>query len=338
MAGPTDAEPRRRPTIKDVADAAGVSKGLVSLVLTGSSGPSAATRERVLAVAGRLGYRSNRSAALLARRRTRLLGVTLLPGSTFHGDLVEEIQRAADAAGYEVVLSSVTGGNDEAHGVETLVDTRCEALLLLGPELPAARLAALVDGVPTVVIGRALEAPDVDVVRADDARGVADVVDHLVILGHRRLAHVDGGAGPIAAGRSAAYAAAAQAHGLPVLVLPGGLTEGDGAAGLDGLPDDVTAIAAFNDRVAAGVVDRLERAGVRVPGQASVTGFDDSLLARHVRIDLTSVSQDHAEQARIAVRLALERLDGGRTERREVVVPTRLVVRGSTAPPPPARP
>jgi DNA-binding LacI/PurR family transcriptional regulator len=322
--------------MQDVADEAGVSKGLVSMVLSGSSGPSTATRERVLAVAARLGYRGDRTAALLARRRTQTLGVTLVPGNLYHGELAAEIQGAAEAAGYEVVLSSTAGVQDEDHAIETLVDSRCEALLLLGPTLPAARLAGIVEAVPTVVLGRPIDLPDVDVVRADDVAGLAQAVGHLVDLGHRRIAHVDGGAGAIADVRREAYLAAMSRQALDPLVLPGGLTEDDGGRALDALPADagVTALIAFNDPTAIGVLDRLERSGVRVPTAMSLVGFDDSPLARHFRIDLTSVGQGYLEQARVAVRLALERLEGGRADRREIVVPTRLVVRGSTATPP----
>jgi DNA-binding LacI/PurR family transcriptional regulator len=321
--------------MQDVADAAGVSKGLVSMVLSGSSGPSAATRERVLAVAARLGYRGDRTAALLARRRTRTLGVTLIPGNLYHGELAEEIRSAAEDAGYEVVLSSTAGAHDEGHAIETLVDSRCEALLLLGPTLPAARLAAIVEAVPTVVLGRPVDLPDADVVRADDVAGLGQAVEHLVALGHRRIAHVDGGPGAIGEVRRGAYLTAVRNRRLDALVLPGGLTEDEGAEAIEALPPDagVTALVAFNDRTAIGVLDRLERSGVRVPEAMSLTGFDDSPLARHARIDLTSVAQGYLDQARVAVRLALERLEDGRTERREIVVPTRLVVRGSTAPP-----
>src|SRR3954454_12430518 len=97
---------RRRPTMQDVADQAGVSKGLVSMVLSGSSGPRAATRDRGLVGAARLGFPGDRTGAPLARRRTRTLGVTLIPGILYHGELAEEIHSAAEAAGYEVVLSS----------------------------------------------------------------------------------------------------------------------------------------------------------------------------------------------------------------------------------------
>src|SRR5689334_16439853 len=139
MDGGASAAPagRRRPTIADVAAEAGVSKGLVSMVLSGSAGPSAATTERVLAIADRIGYRANRSASLLARRRTRLLGVTLVPSNVYHGELVEEIQAAAGEAGYEMALGAIGGHHDEGRSIETLVDFRCEALLLLGPTMPS---------------------------------------------------------------------------------------------------------------------------------------------------------------------------------------------------------
>jgi DNA-binding LacI/PurR family transcriptional regulator len=326
---------RRRLTILDIANEAGVSKGSVSMVLSGAPGPSAATIERVLAIADRLGYRANRTASLLARRRTRLLGVTMIPSNVFHGELVEEIQVTADKFGYELVLGAITDSHDERRAIETLIDFRCEALLLLGPTMRPDKLATIVDGVATVCVGRPLDLPRVDVVRADDKQGFADLVDHLVSLGHQHIAHVDGGAGVIADGRRRAFRAAIRRHGLTALVLRGGLTEEDGADALDGLSEaaGVTAVVAFNDRTAVGALDRLESEGRKVPADMSVTGFDDSIIARHSRIALTSVNQTQTKQARLAVEAAIERLDGGRTERREIVLPASLVVRGSTGPP-----
>jgi DNA-binding LacI/PurR family transcriptional regulator len=335
-AEPQDPQARRRPTLLDIANEAGVSKGLVSMVLSGSSGPSAATAERVLAVADRLGYRANRTAALLARRRSRLLGVTIIPSNGFHGELVEEIQATADAAGYELVLGSITASHDERRSIETLIDSRCEALLLLGPTMPGKELATLIEGVPAVCVGRALDLPQVDVGRGAGRAGRSGRLVHLVSLGHRRIVHVDGGPGRIAEARRRAYRAAVRRHGLTAVVLPGGLTEQDGASALDGLGSvrDVTAVVAFNDRSAVGVIDRLEREGVSVPDDVSVTGFDDSILARHTRIDLTTVNQAHLEQAHLAVQAVIERLDGGRSERREIILPATPVIRASTGPAP----
>ncbi|WP_188196588.1 LacI family DNA-binding transcriptional regulator [Nonomuraea sp. SYSU D8015] len=323
---------RRRPTILDVAAAAGVSKGLVSKVLNGSAGPSAATTQRVLAVAERMGYRKDRTATLLAQRRTRLIGVTIIPSNLYHGELAEEIQSMVDTAGYETVLGAMTATHDERRAIETLIDFRCEALLLLGPTMPEAELAPLVEGIPTVCVGRPLNLPGVDVVRADDKQGIADVVDHLVALGHRGIVHVDGGTGHIAAVRRRAYRAAMRRHGLDATVLSGGLTEHQGAAALKRLRADagVTAIVAYNDRTAVGLIEALESRGVNVPAGMSVAGFDDSLMARHPRMALTTVNQSPIEQARLAVQAAIDRLSGDDGERREIVLPTRLVIRGST--------
>jgi LacI family transcriptional regulator len=106
-------------------------------------------------MADRLGYSANRTAAALARRRSRLLGVTILPSNAFHGELVERIQAATEAAGYELVLGSMADTRDETRSIETLVDFRCEALLLLGPTTSSARLASVIDSIPTIIVGRA---------------------------------------------------------------------------------------------------------------------------------------------------------------------------------------
>ncbi|HYN17536.1 MAG TPA: LacI family DNA-binding transcriptional regulator, partial [Actinomycetes bacterium] len=148
-----DAAPRR-PRLEDVAARVGLSPASVSMVLSGAPGPSAATRERVLQAAAELGYRPDRTASLLARRRTRLVGVLMVVGSAFHAELVEDLYEAAEQQGYDVVLSAVTRTRDERRAVETLVDFRCEALVLLGPVAPAAQLAALGRQLPVVVIGR----------------------------------------------------------------------------------------------------------------------------------------------------------------------------------------
>ena len=132
--GPTRA---RRPRLEDVAAAVGVSTASVSLVLRGVPGPSAATRERVLEAAARLGYRPDRTASLLARRRSRLIGVLMDVRSPYQAELVEDLHEVADRLGYDVVLSTVTRGRHERRAVETLVDSRCEALVLIGSDAPA---------------------------------------------------------------------------------------------------------------------------------------------------------------------------------------------------------
>jgi DNA-binding LacI/PurR family transcriptional regulator len=331
-------EPARRPRLQDVADQAGVSAATASLVLRGAPGPSGATRERVLDAAGRLGYRPDRAASLLARRRSGLIGVVMDVRSTFHARLVEDVHEAAEEHGYDLVLSTVTRTRDERRAVETLLDSRCEALVLLGPEAPAARLSALARQLPVVAVGRPVQADGVDVVRAADDEGVAQAVEHLAGLGHRRIAHVDGGRGPIAAARRRGYERAMRGRGLGehVQVVGGDAGEESGARAAETLLGSAvrpTAVVTYNDASAVGLLDALLRAGVDVPGEVSVVGYDDSPLSRLAHIDLTTVSQDSAQLTRLAVAAVVERLDGGRTERREVVVPPHLVVRGTTGPP-----
>jgi DNA-binding LacI/PurR family transcriptional regulator len=336
----TDPGRQARPRLGDVAAEVGLSQASVSLVLRGAAGPSAATRERVLEAAARLGYRPDRAASLLARRRSRLIGVMLDIRSDYHGKLVEDIHEVAEQHGYDLVLSTVTRTRDERRAVETLLDSRCEALVLLGPDAPAAWLAALDRQLPVVVVGRPFPSAGVDVVRAADDVGVGLAIDHLVGLGHPDIAYIDGGAGEIAAGRRLGYGDAMRRHGLRdrVRVVPGDHTEEAGiraAAVLTGTAPRPTAVVTFNDRVAVGLLDALSRAGVTVPGDISVVGFDDSPLSRLAHVDLTTVSQSSHELTEHAVAAVVERLDGGRTEHREVVLTPQLVVRSTTGPPGP---
>ena len=348
-----------RPRLEDVASRAGVSTASASLVLRGRPGPGAATREAVLDAARELGYRADRTASLLARRRTQLLGVTMDVSSTFHAELLEDLQAAADERGYDIVVSPLTRTRDERRAVETLLDFRCEALLLLGPRLPDAELAALAEEHHVVAIGRRAQAAGVDVVRAADDVGVALAVEHLVGLGHHDIAFVDGPRGPIATLRRQGYRRAMKRLGLAdaSLVVDGGGDEEAGAAAAaalhllhhpqpsrghvappaggreatSGRSRMPSAVVAFNDRAALGLLDRLRREGVDVPGDVSVVGYDDSLIARLATVDLTSVSQIPEAMATAAVEAATQRLDDGRTEPVELVLEPKLVVRGTTA-------
>ncbi len=296
-------------------------------------------RERVLAAAAELGYRPDRTASTLARRRTRLLGVLLDVRNSYHAELAADLHEAAEQVGYDVVLSTITAARDEERAVETLVDSRCAALVLLGPSTPDAALRALGGQVPVVVVGRRVDA-SVDVVRSNDRAGVGQVVDHLADLGHRDIAFLDGGRGTIAADRRAGYRAAMRKRGLAdsIRVVAGDPTEIAGSAAAQTLLTESqppTAVVAFNDRAALGLLDGLVRAGTSVPEHMSVVGYDDSPAAQLPHVDLTTVSQDARGQAEHAVAMAIERLDGGRTASSQVVLPPRLVVRGSTAGPRP---
>jgi DNA-binding LacI/PurR family transcriptional regulator len=329
-------ERARRPTLADVAARAGVSVALVSIVIRDAPGASPANRQRVLQAADELGYRPDTRARLLRSSRSRLLGVVFGVQHAFHGDLVTGLYTAADRAGYELALSAVTPDRNERRAVASLLQDRCEALILLGPQAPTSSLAELTTRLPVVVVARAARHRALDVVRTADHEGLRQAVDHLVGLGHRCIVHIDGGRAPGAADRRRGYRDAMRHHGLDseIRVLPGGLTEDDGAAAaraLLGIDPRPSAVTVFNDRCAIGVLDVLQRAGLAVPGDVSVVGYDDSHLARMSHVNLTTVAQDTEQITTLAVARAIERLDGTPVTERELVIPPHLVVRATTA-------
>jgi DNA-binding LacI/PurR family transcriptional regulator len=326
----------KRPTLEDLAARAGVSRALVSLVIRGAPGPSEQTRQRVLASAAELGYRPDPRAQLLARRRSRLLGVMFAAHQSFHADLLEGIYLAAEPAGYDVALSALTPSRDERRTIESLLDYRCEALVLLGPQTSESRLADLGRQLPVVVVARHVRDASVYVVRTADEEGVRQAVEHLVDLGHRKIFHVDGGRAPGATERRRGYRTTMRRHGLAeqVRIIPGGLTEESGATAAqillntDGsLP---TAIVAFNDRCAIGLLDAFIRADIAVPSDVSIVGYDDDRLSRLSHINLTTVGQDATRLSKLAVDAAVARLDGKDVGDRETVIPPHLMIRGTT--------
>lgn len=332
------AERRRgKPTMEDVAAKAGVSRALVSLVFRGQPGASDATRDRVYQVAEELGYRPDTAAQMLARNRTKVLGVMVTMRNTFHADLVDAIYPVAEDLGYDILLSATSPSRDERQAVEALLGHRCEGVLLLGPNLDPEYVAHVGHQAAVVPVGRRY--PGVSSVHAAEAKGVRQVIDHLVELGHRDIAHVDGGDRPGSTERRKSYRAAMRRHGLAdhVRVLPGRHTEAAGAeaaalllADRDHLP---TAVFASNDRSAIGLLDTFQRAGLHTPGDISVAGYDDSLLAQLSHIDLTTVNQNPQRQGELAVRAAVAAIENPDTGPQDHAVDPKLIVRGTTGKP-----
>jgi DNA-binding LacI/PurR family transcriptional regulator len=327
--------PEPRPTLADVAEHAGVSKSLVSLVMRDEPGASAETRRRVLDAADALGYHPDSRARLLRSGRSRLLGVVFGIQHPFHTDLVTALYTAARETGYELALSAVTPDRDETEATAGLLQDRCEALILLGPQTPTARLAQLATRLPVVVLARSVRSAAVDAIHTAEAEGIRQAVEHLAQLGHQNIAHIDGGRAPGATERRRGYRDAMRHHALDryIRILPGGLTEEEGATAARALlSDPPSAVVVFNDRCATGVLDVFGHNGLKVPGDVSVVGYDDSRLARLAHINLTTIAQDTTTMTRLAVGRAIDRIEGSTVTQREVVVPPHLVVRGTTAP------
>lgn len=329
----------KQPTILDVAARAGVSKSLVSLVMQDSPRVSDQSREAVLAAARELGYRPNAAARSLVRQRSGIVGCILADlHNPFYADVADGIEERAVAAGYRALLSSGFLDPDrEGLAVDTLLRLRVDGMILLGMMMDVDVIVAAANRVATVLIGKQTDSAHLDSVRDDDRAGAEAVVDHLVDLGHRDIAHIHAGAGAGAGGRREGYERAMRRHGLAgsVRLVRGTFTEAGGYAAMKELTagaDLPSAVFVANDLAAVGALDAAEDAGLIVPDDISIVGYDNLSMAGLHRISLTTVDQPRAEMGRIAVRLLLERLDEGRREARHVVVAPRLVVRATTGP------
>lgn len=335
--------PGRRVTMRDVARAAGVSQPLVSIVFRNAPGASEESRAHVLAVAAELGYRRDERARLLRQGRSRLLGVAFEPVQPFHGEILDGLHTAARERGYDMVLSAVTPHRAEDAALDALLRDRCEALVLLGNALPQDRLEQISATLPVVSVTRAFDSAAFDSVATDDHRGAVLAVEHLLGLGHRRIAYIDADREAGGARRRAGYQDAMTAAGLgdQMLVVRGAASEAGGAAAITQLlAQDLgpSAVMAFNDRCAVGVISQARTLGRCVPQDLSVVGFDDSEQASLPYLDLTTLAQDPRLLARTAVELALRRLDATAEDTavtgEHVVLPAQLVTRSSTAPVP----
>ncbi|MGV9709632.1 LacI family DNA-binding transcriptional regulator [Gordonia sp. NPDC003424] len=329
-----------------VAERAGVSRTLVSFILDGKPGASDETRQRVLAVAEELGYRPDSAARVLAQGRSRTLGVLMDVRQLHQAAMVTSIYPAAEKRGYEVLLSANLPDKAESSSIDALLAHRCGALILLGPSSSPDYLSDLAQRAPTVVVGERLpeRAPEVPLatVRTDDATGMRLAVDYLVGLGHRDITHVDGGTDPGSADRRDAYRKAMRDNDLEshIVVVPGAHNEVAGADAARAIMAGAalpTAILAGNDRCAFGLLDVLTRAGIDVPGDVSLMGYDDSLLSDNPRIDLTTIHQDSHELACRAVDFAVDLLEETPRDTYDAILEPSLMVRGTTGPPPSRR-
>ncbi len=333
-------------TIRDVAESAGVSTATVSRVFADArSRVSTATRRRVVRAAQELGYRPHRAARALARRRSDHIGVLLATfgGEGFVGEVMDGIAQAARATGRDTVFATFgpPGAADLRRALDHLLESRTEGIIFYpATSLPIddKLIVAGLKEVPTVLVDIAVEGLDLPVVTSDDADGIRRAVDHLVSLGHRRIAHISGpswmSTGAI---RLRAFLEAMAAHGLPVpdeYVVPYDFTYARAISASQRLLKTTplpTAVVTADDRCAAGLFEVAYNAGLRVPADLSVIGYSDILLCQTWHPPLTTVRQPKEELGREAVRILGNMIEGvdSADARGEYLLPTQLIVRGS---------
>jgi DNA-binding LacI/PurR family transcriptional regulator len=325
--------------MEDVAAKAGVSRALVSLVMRNSPKVSDQRRAAVLEAARELGYEPHVMARALASRTSTVLGVMVSDlRNTFFAEVVEGLDAAAQAAGFDLILN--TGGRSpsrERAALRSLLSFRPAGVVLLSPVVPASAIEDAARQCPIVLVSRTSRASIVDTVNDDGEAGAALAVEHLAGLGHRRIAHLDGGGAATAAARRKGYQQAMRGHGLEPLVVPSEHTDHAGEKAVHELLGSYdraelpTALLAGNDFNAVGAISALEEAGLRVPEDVSVVGYDNTSLAALRHLSLTTVDQPRTEMGRLAIEALLERVRGERTEPVRHLLHPSLVVRSTTA-------
>ena len=328
-----------QPTMQQVAERAGVSTALVSLVMRGAPNVSDKRRSLVLQAADELGYRPNVLARNLASRRTRTLGVVVNDlHNPFFAEIVDGIKSTATTNGYRVLIGngqhSRTG---EADAIETFLQFRVDGLILAGPVVTEDEMERAAQSAAVVAIGRTAPSLEIDTVNCDDILGARLAVEHLAGLGHRRISHIDGGSGAGAAKRLQGYEETMRALGLGnhIDVATGDFSEASGYTGADELLNRSprpTAIFAANDLSAAGALDRVEDAGLGVPSDIAIVGYDNTGLAAMYHLSLSTINQPRGEFGRIATELIIQRLHEDRTAAVHHVVAPTLVVRRTSGP------
>ncbi|MFC7622538.1 LacI family DNA-binding transcriptional regulator [Microlunatus sp. GCM10028923] len=334
----------RRPSLADVARRAEVSTQTVSRVANGRTNVDAATRERVRQAMAELGYRPNRAARALKAGRFHAIGVITSYLTSF-GMMrtLDEIVLAASAAQYSITLFPITATPGGVSGaIDRLSEQAVDGIIVtVEPHLLEDADVTLPGDVPVVVVNTGAGA-QLSLVDADQEGGARLATRHLLELGHANVWHLAGPAeSASAADRTRGWAGTLREAGLePPPVLAGdwtaesGYRQGRELAGRG----DVTAVFAANDQMALGLIQALHEGGRTVPGEISVAGFDDTPESAYYWPPLTTVHQDFTEIGRTAIALLLQLLEdpdaagvGART------IPTTLVVRQSTAPPPDVR-
>ena len=317
-------------TMRDVAQAAGVSVATVSRFYNASGPVGKRTRTRIERVARDLRYVPNAAARSLNTRRTHAVGV-LLPDlyGEFFSELLRGLDRAARGHGLHLLVSGAHGDADELVETARALHGRVDGLVVMSPDAHADRLRQrIAPDLPLVLLG----GPHASL--AVDNRGGAEAATrHLVGLGHRRVAHLAGAAGNLdAQERQAGYAAALAQAGLAPTVYAGDFREEAGAAAVERVlatpaPERPTALFAANDAMAVGALAALRARGLSAPADLALVGFDDVPLASHLTPALTTVHVPTAELGAAAVE-RVRRLDAGGSDAPRTL-PATLVVRDS---------
>ncbi|UFU02527.1 LacI family transcriptional regulator [Ruania suaedae] len=327
-------------TIAEVARHAGVSRATVSRVMNGRASVDPALAERVRQVATRLNYSPSRVARSLSLGRTQTIGL-LVPdlGNPMFQQVLRGANQAARRSGYRILVADSIEEPQREAELAIEARRRCDALILCSPRMPETELISVLQATrPVVLVNRELAASAVPTLTVDYVHGIRAAAQHLLDLGHRRLLYL---AGPAQSASNAARVGGLRdfqrehPEAAIEFLACGSMIEDGHRAGRAVLESGASAVLAFNDLVAFGLLGALDEAGADVPGDLSVVGFDDIDFARYARPSLTTMHVPQAELGHRAWEHLHDLLEPGEgsTPPTQYYRPT-LIARGSTGAPP----
>jgi len=328
-------------TIRDVAEAAGFSVNTVSRALNDKPDVSKATKHAILETAKKLGYRPNKLARGLRSNKTQTIGVIVADiANPFFGAVVKGVEEAAREHGLSIILGNTDEDYEkEKEAVQTMLSERVDGLLLTPCQKERKTIEDLErSGLPFVLLGRCFDELATDYVVPDELQGGFLATEHLLEMGHTRIAMIDA---PLyissARRRLEGYKRALIQHGIAVdesLVTTQALTVEEGyrvaKAVLRQTPPP-TAIFAYSDFVAFGVMKAVREAGLRIPEDIAIVGFDDVEFSSCLEVPLTTIKSPKEKMGEEATKVLLEKIKNGKqSHRKEIKLEVKLVVRQST--------
>ncbi|MDO5746120.1 MAG: LacI family DNA-binding transcriptional regulator [Actinomycetaceae bacterium] len=357
----------RRPTLRDIAQATGTSISTVSLALRDDRRITPAVRKKIQDKASDMGYKVDLLGVMLRTNNPKVIGVAGCFDQELHSAYSQQIIDLAASKGYRVITENVSHYGDYTAAMTALKEFRVEHTIVINPRYFHDEIRD--DLLPTVVIGQVAPTSRCSVVTSDNTVGMRELAQHLHTLGHRRIIYFNGPKGISSSFRRDALLTAAQQRDIAVQVIPAGDNIDAGYQALNQLVADTwkdsgssvvlgaglgraTAIVCYNDQCAQGVAVGLLRAGITIPHQMSLVGFDNSELASSTAFHLTSIDRDVPAVARLALDFVIEKIERGSNPGRvttkgagssgsgrgvsvsntgrHVRVPTKLVIRSST--------
>ena len=330
-------EQDRPVTMADVAKKVGVSRQLVGFVFSGQPGVGTDTEAKIRKAAKDLGYRPNLAAQSLRRDETKYIGLIFYAAEAVMSELLPALQREAHENNFDLLSSAVTNAEEEIMAIEWLRGHRCNGLIFIASHLSTNRLQKLAREIPMVSIGRRLEKVRCGIVSSHAEIGVESAVQHLIDLGHTEITYIQGPDMLDSEFRLVGYKKAIRRAKIKsdVISLPGDFAARGGSRAAEVLLKRKTlptAVVCNNDESAMGLWHRLLQAGVKIPHDVSIVGYDDS-VAGYPYLDMTTVRQDPNELAAAALADLSARILGSKYLAQTFLTSSKLVVRSSTVKP-----